>query len=57
MKRHSRAPLLGRSYVGSTQQAAIQFAMVNVASSAFADIQATTSARRLQVAFLPFAHR
>jgi hypothetical protein len=34
MKRHSPAPLLGRSDVGSTQQAAIQFATMNVASLA-----------------------
>jgi hypothetical protein len=40
MKRHSPAPSLGRSDVGSTQQAAIQFARMNVASSAIADIGA-----------------
>jgi hypothetical protein len=32
--RHSPAPSLGHSGVGSTQKAAIQFAMLNVASSA-----------------------
>jgi hypothetical protein len=34
MKRHSPAASLGHSGVGSTQEAAIQFAMLNVASSA-----------------------
>jgi hypothetical protein len=34
MKRHSPAPSLGRSDVGSHPQAAIRFAKMNVASSA-----------------------
>jgi hypothetical protein len=34
MKRHSPAPSLGHSDVVSTQEAAIQFKMVNVAGSA-----------------------
>ncbi|WP_349604211.1 MULTISPECIES: hypothetical protein [Cupriavidus] len=38
-KRHSHAPLFGRSGVGSTQQAVIQFAMLNVASLAIAPLQ------------------
>ncbi|WP_153139744.1 hypothetical protein [Paraburkholderia agricolaris] len=38
MKRHSPAPSPGHSGVGSTKETAIQFAMLNVASSAFADI-------------------
>jgi hypothetical protein len=47
MKRHSPAPSLGHSGVGSTQEAAIQFAMSNVALSAVAGIQASTLVRQL----------
>jgi len=36
--RHSPAPSLGHSGVGSTQKAAIQFAMLNVASSAVRNV-------------------
>jgi hypothetical protein len=39
MKRHSLAPSLGHSDVGSTQKAAIQFAIVNVAWSALTDVE------------------
>lgn len=41
MKRHSAAPSLGRSDVGSNQEAVIQFATSNVASSAGADVERT----------------
>jgi hypothetical protein len=57
MNRHSPAPSLAQSGVGSTQEAAIQFATLNVASSAIADIQASELVRRLRVGFLTFAPR
>jgi hypothetical protein len=56
-KSYSPAPSLGHSGVRYTQEAAIQCAMLSVVSSAGAAIEVTTSVRRLQVAFLPFARR
>lgn len=42
MKRHSSAPSPGRSGVGSTKEAAIQFAMLNVASLALVGARMST---------------
>jgi hypothetical protein len=52
MKRHSPAPSLGHSGVGSTQEAAIQFATLNVASSAIPAVGATIRQRQLWSALL-----
>jgi hypothetical protein len=43
--RHSPTPSLGHSGVGSTQEAAIQFATLTVASSAFAAVGPSTIER------------
>jgi hypothetical protein len=45
MSRHSPTPSLGHSGVGSTQEAAIQFATLTVASSAFAAVGPSTIER------------
>ena len=50
---HSPAPSLGHSGVGSTQEAAIQFATLDVASSAFSAVPASPLLRQLQVIFRP----
>lgn len=51
MKRHSPSRLLGRSNGGFTQEAAVQFATLNVVSSAFAEVQVSPLVRQLLVAF------
>jgi hypothetical protein len=51
MKRHSPTPSLGRSDVGSTQQAAIQFARMNVAPSAIAAVRHWIVIRPLEASY------
>ncbi|MFM0260526.1 hypothetical protein, partial [Paraburkholderia sediminicola] len=52
---HSPAPSLGHSDVVSTQEAAIQFKMVNVAGSVIADVGAGSVLRQLCGGLLPMA--